>query len=84
MTDTKKSDRVSKSVWDESGINVGSDYKPGSTAVVAFGKKTRRMIQQGIDDLGRWSWIVFKGEDNKVILIISIYQCFKSPINPQG
>ena len=79
----KKSDRASKSVWGASEINVGNDYKPGGTAIVAFGKTTRRVIQQGIDDLGRWSWMAFKEEDNKVILVISIYQCCKNPINPQ-
>ena len=40
-------------MWGTSRINVGSDYKPGGIAVVAFGKTTRRVIQQGTDDLGR-------------------------------
>ena len=84
MTDTKKSDRVSKSGWGASEIIVDNDYKPGGTAIVAFGKTTRRVIQHGIDDLGRWSWMAFEGEDNKVILIISNYQCCKKPTNPQG
>ena len=75
LTDT------SKSVWGASGINVGSDYKPGGTAVVAFRKTAIRVIQQGIDDLGRWSWMAFEGED-KVILIMSIYQCCKSTTKP--
>ena len=39
LTDTKKSDRASKSVWGASVNNVGSDYKPGGTAVVAFEKQ---------------------------------------------
>ena len=83
LIDTKKSDKESKSVWGASEINIGNDYKPGGTAMAAFGKIIRRVIQQGIDDLGRWSWIAFKGEDNKVILIMSIYQCCKNPTNPQ-
>ena len=74
----------SKSVWGASRIDVGSEYKPGGTAVVAFGKIARRVIQQGIDDLGRWSWMVFEGEDNRVILVMSIYQCCKNPTNLQG
>ena len=41
--------------------------------MVAFGKTTTRVIQQGIDDLERWSWRAFKRENNKVILIMSIY-----------
>ena len=83
LTDTKKSDRASKSVWGASRIIVGSDYKPGGTAVVAFGKTARRVIQQRIDDLGRWSWMAFEGEDNKVILVMSSYQCCNSPSSPQ-
>ena len=67
MTDTKKSDRASKSVWGASEINIGNDYKPGGTAMVAFGKTARRVIQQSFDDLDRWSWMAFEGEDNKVI-----------------
>ena len=55
LKDTKKSDPTSKSVWGSSTVNVGNDYKPGGTAIVAFGKTARRVIKQGIDDLGRWS-----------------------------
>ena len=55
LIDTKKSDKASKLVWGASGINVGNDYEPGGTAMVAFGKTARRVIQQGTDDLGRWS-----------------------------
>ena len=51
---------------------MGSDYKPGGTAIVAFGKTARRVIKQGIDDLGRWSWMALEGADNTVILVMSI------------
>ena len=81
LKDTKKSDRASKSVWGASEINVGNDYKPGGTAMVAFGKTAKRVFKQGIDDLGRWSWMAFEGVDNKVILIMSIYQCCKNQTN---
>ena len=84
LRDTKKSDPASKSVWGSSAINVGNEYKPGGTAIVAFGKTARRVIKQGIDDLGRWSWMAFEGADNKVILVMSIYQCCRNPTNPQG
>ena len=40
-------------MWGASRIDVGSEYKPGGTGVVAFGKTARRVIQQGMDDLGR-------------------------------
>ena len=71
-------DRASKSFRGASEINVGNDYKPGCTAIVAFGKTARRVIQQGIDDLGRWFWMAFEREDNKVMLIIIIYHCCRS------
>ena len=46
LRDTKKSDRASNPVWGANEINVGNDYKPGGTAMVAFGKTARRVIQQ--------------------------------------
>ena len=52
LTDTKKSDKASKSVRGASEFNVGNDYKPGGTAMVSFRKTERRVIQQEIDDLG--------------------------------
>ena len=52
-------------MWGSSVINVGNEYKPGGTAIVAFGKTARRVIKQGIDDLGRWSWMAFEGADKK-------------------
>ena len=32
-------DRVSRSVWGASEINVGNGYKPGGTCMIAFEKK---------------------------------------------
>ena len=84
LTETKKSDRASKTVLGSSRIDVGSEYKPGGTSIVAFEKTARRVIEQGMDELGRWSWMAFEGEDNKVILVMSIHQCCKNPTNPQG
>ena len=65
-------DQASKSVWGTSEINIGNDCKPGSTAMVAFRKTARRVTQQRIDDLGRWSWMAFKEKTIKVILIMII------------
>ena len=55
LRDTKKRDKASKLVWGVSEINVGNEYKPSGTAMVAFGKTARKVIKQGIDDLGWWS-----------------------------
>ena len=63
---------------------MGGDSKPGGTAVVAFGKTVRRVIKQGTDDLGRWTWMALEGADNTVILVMSIYQSCRNPTNPQG
>ena len=52
LTDIKKSDRASKSIWSTSELNVGNYYKHGGMAMVYFGKTARRVIQQEIDDLG--------------------------------
>ena len=56
-------------MWGENEINVDNDYKSGGTAMVAFRQIARRVIQQEIDDLGKWSWMAFKGTYNKGILI---------------
>ena len=77
-------DQSSKSVWGASEIIVGSDYNPGGARIVVFGKTARKMIQQGFDELGRWSWMALEGEDNRFISIMSIYQCCKNVTNPQG
>ena len=46
LKDSKKSNRASKSVWGVNKIDVGNDYKPGGTAIIAFGKTARRVTQQ--------------------------------------
>ena len=69
LTETKKSDRALKSVWGSSTIDVGSEYKPGGASIVAFGKTARRVVQQRMDALCRWSWMAFEGADNKVISV---------------
>ena len=69
-------------MWGSNRIEVGIEYKPGCTGIIAFGKTARRVIQQGVDALGRWSWMAFEGEDKKVILVMSIYQCCKNPTKP--
>lgn len=38
-------DQALKSVWGASEINIDSDYKLGSTEIVAFGKTAQRMIK---------------------------------------
>ena len=77
-------ERSVKAVWSASTCTVETEYKPGSTEIIAFGKTARIIIKQGFDDMGCYSWMAFEGETNKVVLIISIYQCCKQPINPTG
>ena len=52
--------------------------------MIAFDKTARRVIKQGYNEIGQWSWMVFEGEKNKVILVMSIYQRCKNPTNPTG
>ena len=77
-------DKSAKSVWSASTWNVPTDYKPGGTGIITFGKTARRIINQGIDDLGRWSWMIYKREANIVVFVVSIYQCCKLPTNKTG
>ena len=39
LNGTKSIDRASKSVCEANEINVGRNYKPGGTGIVAFGKE---------------------------------------------
>ena len=46
-------DQLSKSVWGASKSNVGGDYKPGGTGMIAFGKMAWRIINQGYNEMSR-------------------------------
>lgn len=53
LTDTKKIDRASKSVWGRSEINVRNDYKPGGTGTVWL-RSERQQEEEYNKDLMTW------------------------------
>ena len=65
-------------------IPTESEFKPGRTSIITFGKTAGRVKKQGKDPLGRWSYQVLNRKGNTDILIIGIYQCCKSPTNKIG
>jgi hypothetical protein len=52
-----------------------SPFKPGSTASAALGEMVHRVVKTGRDGTGcgRWSYITFKGKDNKHITVLTAY-----------
>jgi hypothetical protein len=81
---TKSMDRSSRSTWGTSQLPSNSDYKPGGTAIISTGKTAGRVKQSGADIFGRWTYQLLDGQGDRDILIVSIYQCCKSPTNPTG
>ena len=57
-----------------------SFYKPGGTLLATGGHVTGRVVSQGSDKLGRWSYQVLSGRGQKSITIISAYQVCAQPI----
>jgi hypothetical protein len=45
----------------------------------ALGNTVARVIEEGTDVLGRWSYIKLSGKDNKVITLITVYQLCRKP-----
>ena len=54
-----------------------SPYKPGGTAVMSRGNWSGRVIESGQDSLGRWTFQVMEGRQNKKIMFISFYRVCK-------
>jgi len=81
---TKSMDRSARSTWGTSQLPLDSEYKPGGTAIISTGKTAGRVKQSGSDPLGRWTYQLLDGQGTKDILIVSVYQCCKSPTNPKG
>jgi hypothetical protein len=77
-------DRSARSTWGTSQLPSDSEYKPGGTAIISTGKTAGRVKQSGSDPLGRWTYQLLDGQGDKDILIVSVYQCCKSPTNPKG
>jgi len=50
------------SITTSSGRAIKDGYLPGGTATIARGKTTGRIIAQGSDEMGRFTWIQLKGK----------------------
>jgi hypothetical protein len=77
-------DRSARSTWGTSQLPSDSKYKPGGTAIISTGKTTGCVKQSGSDPLGKWTYQLLDGQGDKDVLIVSVYQCCKSPTNPKG
>ena len=38
-------------------------YLPGGTAIVTRGRMTGRIAKRGVDEMGRYSWIILNGKN---------------------
>ena len=81
---SKSMDPHSTCTWCTSEVIIDSDYKPGGTGIVSRGSSARRIKSSGFDKLGRWSWQLLSGKNNKEVLIVSVYQCCQTHDNPNA
>ena len=49
-------------------------YKPGGTMIMTVGNYSGRVLKQGADPLGRWSYQYLSCKENKCIVAIIAYQ----------
>ena len=68
-------DQQAKAIWNSGTIPTESEFKPGGTSVITFGKTAGRVKEQGK---------VLDGKGDTDILIISVYQCCKQPTKEIG
>jgi hypothetical protein len=57
-----------------------SPYQPGGTMILCTGTAANRSLQFGSDEsgLGRWTWVVLQGREQRKIRIFSVYRPVKS------
>ena len=79
-----KIDPQARSTWCSSKITTTRNYKPGGNGIITFGGHAGRIKTSGTDLLGQWSYQILDGKGNREILIMSIYQCCKTPTNKVG
>ena len=77
-------DQKAKAIWNSGTIPTESEFKPGGTSVITFGKTAGQVKEQGTDPLGRWTYQLLDGKGDTDILIIIVYQCCKQPTNEIG
>lgn len=68
-------DRDAKATWATSLVSSASDFKPGESTLVTFGKTALRLKVSGGDRMGRWNYHLLSGKRTREILVINMYQC---------
>ena len=78
---TRKHFEFSKTTIGSSNIPARKRYyKPGGTLMGSQGSITARIIDQGSDSLGRWSFQLMNCKNNKKLLVVAAYQVCKQAI----
>ena len=79
-----KSFERGKLVLSSSSITTENEYKPGGTMIVGHDDIVGRMVANGTDRMGRWSWTKLSGCRGKRINFIVVYQVCSRPTNKTG
>ena len=76
----RRSSKAHKGAVSSAKLHFPADYQPGGTAVSVRNQWATRLLSQGSDDLGRWSWITLAGRGTTQITFLSGYRvCDGSP-----
>ena len=57
-----------------SSIDHGIDRKPGGIMSITFGAMSGRIVDTGVDYMGRWTYTKFNRNDGRLVTIIGLYQ----------
>lgn len=89
MEQHRKPEKTLKNIWQHSTFQISasnekfeSNYQPGGTVTIAVNRWTSRVIEKGVDPsgLGRWSYITFRGKNNKCLTVVTGYRvCQTTP-----
>ena len=72
-------DKKVKVKTSSSSIKATSSYKPGGTMIMTVGNYAGRVIDDGNDSRGRWSFQTLSCKNGRNIVVISAYQtCFQT------
>ena len=63
-------------------LNRRSNFKPGGTLIATQGHTSGRIIHEGHDNLGRWSYQILSCKNQRTLTIVSAYQvCQQQLVN---
>ena len=84
---------IVKKIWKHSSYVTSCDrgpmvgeIQPGGTLTLICDKWTSRIIEKGSDPygMGRWSYLIMRGQDNKQILLVTAYRVCVQTISSAG